>query len=164
MSGNKSNLFDQSLIRRDKRLSLIFQPGHYGQSIVVRTFARVERLQGRGLAANSRVDWFRTQCAETRQLRKSHAMKHAPPLFNRSALPTKTIYAAREMEPVRKCRDPVRQIATARVPSFVALNTVIGLMVSTAARNHMQWTACGRNGLGQLAANHVKMVYVMEHG
>ena len=91
-------------------------------------------------------------------------MKLAPPLFNRSALPTKTISAAREMEPVRKCRDPVRQIATARVPSFVALKTVTGLMVSTAARNRLQWTARGRNGLGHLAANHVKTVYVMEHG
>ena len=63
-------------------------------------------------------------------------MIFAPPLFNRYALPTKSIYAAREMAPVRKCRVPVRQIATARVPSFVALKTVIGLRVSTAARKN----------------------------
>ena len=58
----------------------------------------------------------------------------------------------------------MRKIVTARVPSFVAMITVIGLGVSTAARNHLQWTACGGNGLGHLAANHVKMDYVMEHG
>ena len=40
------------------------------------------------------------------------------------------------MAPVRKCRVPVRLIATARVPSFVALKTVIGLRVSTAARKN----------------------------
>ena len=63
-------------------------------------------------------------------------MALVPPLFNHFALPTKSIYAAREMAPVRKCRVPARQIATARVPSFVALTTVIGLRVSTAARKN----------------------------
>ena len=63
-------------------------------------------------------------------------MAHAPPHFNHFALPTKSIYAAREVAPVRICRVPVRQIATARAPSFVVLKTVIGLRVSTAARKN----------------------------
>ena len=100
------------------------------------TFARMGKLQGRGLVANSRVDWPQTNCAETKQLRKNHAMALAPPLFNLFALPTKSICAAREMEPARRIGVPVTQIVTARAPSFVALITVIGLRASTAARKN----------------------------
>ena len=63
-------------------------------------------------------------------------MALVPPLFNHFALPTKSICAAREMAPARRIRVPVTQIVTARAPSFVALITVIGLRVSTAARKN----------------------------
>ena len=63
-------------------------------------------------------------------------MALVPPLFNHFALPTKSICAAREMAPARRIRVPVTQLVTARVPSFVALTTVIGLRVSTAARKN----------------------------
>ena len=94
------------------------------------------KSQGRGLNANSRVDWSQTTCAETKQLRKNYAMALAPPLSNLFALRTESICAAREMALARRIRVPVTQIVTARAPSFVASITVIGPRVSTAARKN----------------------------
>ena len=96
------------------------------------------KLQGRGLTANSRIDWSQTKCAETKQLRKKHAMALAPPVFNPFALPTKSICVAREKAPARTIRAPVRLIATARIPLFVALITAIGLKMSTVVRKNVK--------------------------
>ena len=84
--------------------------------------------------------------------RKSLAPKFAPLLSNSFALPTKTICAAKEMARARICRALAKSIATVRVPSFVALTTVPGLLRgSTVARKNARQKGVAINIIVALA-------------